>query len=275
MASALFSSVLRRMERGDTPGVVRFGWRTFYNLLARFWRDRDWRFMNYGWLPEAGGPAIELDPADEPDRPFIGLYDQAVRGLPVEGAHVLEVGCGRGGGARYVARYYRPAELVAVDFSPPAITRARALNGDQPNLTFDVGDAERLDFPDASFDVVINVESSHCYGDVPAFAAEVARVLRPGGWFTFADMRSSRMVEATDAALDRPEWTRTHAGEITEGAVRALDAADARKLSQINRLPVLRRFMREFAGTRGSALYRGLQSGKVVYLSRRYRKRDG
>jgi SAM-dependent methyltransferase len=272
MAGQVFTTVLRKLEQGEQPRMQRFGWRTFYNLLARFWRDRDWRFMNYGWLPDASGPAIELDPADESDRPFIGLYDQAVRGLPVEGARVLEVGCGRGGGARYVARYYRPAEVVAVDFSPPAIERARALNADQPNLTFDVGDAERLDFPDNAFDVVINVESSHCYGNVAAFAAEVARVLKPGGWFSFADMRSSRMVDATDAVLDRPEWTRTHAGTITDGALRALDAADARKLTLINRLPVLRRFMREFAGTRGSALYRGLQSGKVVYLSRRYRK---
>ena len=51
------------------------------------------------------------------------------------------------------------------------------------------GNAESLPFADESFDAVINVEASHGYPDFPRFLAEVARVLRPGGHFLYADFR--------------------------------------------------------------------------------------
>jgi len=54
--------------------------------------------------------------------------------------------------------------------------------------------------------------------------------------------------------------------------VRALDAANARKQHRIARVWLVRRFMAEFAGTKGSLLYRGLISGEVVYKSGRFRK---
>jgi ubiquinone/menaquinone biosynthesis C-methylase UbiE len=118
--------------------------------------------MNYGWLPPEGAMPIELAAEDEPERLFIGLYDHVARGLPLDGARVLEIGCCRGGGARYVARYFQPSEVLGVDFSAPATELARRLNSDTANLSFAVGDAERLDLPDASFDIVLNIESSHC-----------------------------------------------------------------------------------------------------------------
>ncbi len=93
---------------------------------------------------------------------------------------VLEVGCGRGGGGAYVAEHFRVSRLTGLDFSGAAIRFARAHHAD-PRLRFVRGDAENLPFPDAWFDAVLNVESSHCYPDVPRFTSEVARVLRPGG----------------------------------------------------------------------------------------------
>jgi ubiquinone/menaquinone biosynthesis C-methylase UbiE len=56
-------------------------------------------------------------------------------------------------------------------------------------LTFVQGDAENLPFPDASFDIVVNVESSHTYPHFDRFAAEVRRVLRQGGRFVITDFR--------------------------------------------------------------------------------------
>jgi len=272
MTSRLFERVLREVERGRAPGLRRRGWRLLYGLLARYWRDPEWRFMNYGWLPPAGAPPLELSADDEADRPFIGLYDHVARGLPLEGARVLEIGSGRGGGARYVARYFGPAEVVGVDFSETAVTLARRLNSDTPNVHFETGDAEALAFPDVSFDVVLNVESSHCYGDMAAFVREAERVLKPGGWFGWADMRSKGMVADTDRLLARPTFALERAETISPDVVRALDAADARKRASLERIRFARRFMREFSGARGTILYRGLKSGEVVYLSRRFRK---
>eukprot|EP00913_Durusdinium_trenchii_P010562 g9906.t1 len=245
-------------------------WRRVYNLLSLFWKDADWRFMNYGYLAE--GSPFPLKPEDEPERVFIGLYQQAVDGLALEGAHVLEVGSGRGGGSRYIARYYAPASVTGMDYSPETVRRARRLNADTPGLSFENGDAELMPFADGSFDLVVNIESSHCYGDVPAFSREVARVLRPGGWFTFADMRPKNQLATLDQQLAAPGLELVSQHNITPGVLAALDAAEDRKSARINRSWGLRRFMSEFSGSKGSVLYKGLKGGSVVYVARRYRK---
>jgi len=80
------------------------------------------------------------------------------------------------------------------------------------------------------------------------------------------------MVADTDRLLARPTFALERAETISPDVVRALDAADARKRASLERIRFARRFMREFSGARGTILYRGLKSGEVVYLSRRFRK---
>jgi ubiquinone/menaquinone biosynthesis C-methylase UbiE len=70
-----------------------------------------------------------------------------------------------------------------------------------PGLDFVQGDAENLPFPDESFDAVLNVEASHANPRFPRFIAEVARVLRPGGHFLYADMRGYQEISDWEAAL--------------------------------------------------------------------------
>lgn len=274
MKSRLFAGLMDALESGRAPKLRRSGWRLLYGALGHFWRDRDWSFMNYGYLPGPEQTPGALLPRDEPDRPFIGIYDHVARGLPITGARVLEVGCGRGGGADYVARYFTPERIIGADFSKPALARAEKVFSDTSNLAFEFGDAERLPFADASFDVVLNVESSHCYGDIDAFVREADRVLKPGGWFGWADMRSCAAEEATDAALAQTGLALVRRATLNDGVIRALDAAHDRKAARIAGLKIMRRFMGEFAGTRGSTLYRALKSGSVIYMSRRYRKPD-
>lgn len=265
----LFRRLLRATESGALPGPRRWLWKHWYNLMSRRWDDAAWGFMNYGYLPPE---PLTLSPAEEPDRPFIGLYHQAVAGLPVAGARVLEVGAGRGGGAAYVARRFAPAELVGVDLSPATAGRAAALHAGLPGLRFQQGDAEALPFPDASFDIVLNIESSHCYGSMDRFVAEVARLLRPGGWFTWVDMRSRAMLPSLEASLAHPAFALRASGSLNAGVVAALDAAEARKGAALGRQRLLRPLLREFAGMQGSLLYRGLRTGEVQYLARRLQR---
>ncbi|MBP1851645.1 class I SAM-dependent methyltransferase [Rhizobium halophytocola] len=270
MSSRLFSSVLDVTTPGRYPRAQKWVWRRVYNMLSRFWSDGDWRFMNYGYLPSDAPFSLQAE--DEPERTFIGLYHQALDGLPVEGARVLEVGSGRGGGCRYIARYYAPASVTGLDYSPETVRRAERLNSDTPLLTFETGDAEAMPFADGTFDIVINIESSHCYGDVPAFAREVSRVLKPGGWFTFADMRPKSQVKVLDEQLAAPGLEPSARRNISPNVVAALDAAESRKQQRIRRAFLLKRFMSEFSGSKGSVLYKGLSSGQIVYVARRYRK---
>src|SRR5689334_14859848 len=87
-------------------------WRGWYQFLAARYRDPRWTFMNYGYRsPDVPAPA--LDPADEPDRSFIQLYDVVARGAPLAGRELLEVGCGRGGG-----RPTSPARSARAGSSP-------------------------------------------------------------------------------------------------------------------------------------------------------------
>ena len=80
--------------------------------------------------------------------------------------------------------------MTGVDFSQKAVQFCRD-HHQLEGLTFVPGDAEALPFADESFDAVINVESSHCYRSMPAFLGQVQRVLRPGGYFLFADLRTA------------------------------------------------------------------------------------
>lgn len=273
MLAAGYKRFLAAINRGSLPGgLQKRVWRWWYQGLALSWRDRAWTFMNYGWLPAGGGQAFPLEPADEPDRCFIGLYHLLASKLELEGARVLEVGAGRGGGVSYLARYHGAREVVGIDFSPAAVRLAQRLHAGTPGVAFQRGDAEKLLFPDAAFDAVVNVESSHCYADMAAFVAEVERVLRPGGRFGWVDIRGRGMIAATEAALARPGLRPLLRRDITEGVVRALDAMHERKSALIAKLPLLRPLARQFTATRDSTLYAALQAGRARYLCRVYEK---
>lgn len=271
MANALFSRMLRATERGAYPGLRRAAWKGTYTAISGLWRRPRWRFMNYGYIPP--GPPFALDPAEEPERAFIGLYQQAVAGLDLAGAAILEVGAGHGGGAAWMARHLGASRVVGVDLSRATVARARALNRDVPRLDFQPGDAEALPFPDASFDAVINIESSHCYGSMDRFVAEAARVLRPGGVLSWADMRGHAMMPALEAAFANPALELVVDAELNAGVLAALDAMEAEKQAEIGRFRPLRGILNEFAAMQGSTLRGSLERGETLYLARRYRRR--
>ena len=82
--------------------------------------------------------------------------------VDLRGKAVLEIGCGRGGNCYYLSLYSEAARIVGVDICSPNLALARK----DPRLKrgeFIAGDAQELPFADASFDVVLNLESSHCY----------------------------------------------------------------------------------------------------------------
>lgn len=102
--------------------------------------------------------------------------------LPLAGARVLELGCGKADHTRAIARAFPGATIVALEVDE--VQLAANLASDRPaNLTFGRGGAQRIDFPDASFDVVMLFKSlHHVPGPLLDTALdEIARVLVPGG----------------------------------------------------------------------------------------------
>ncbi len=102
------------------------------------------------------------------------------------GKRVLDVASGRGESALFLARTFG-CEVVGVDLSQSNVEHSNAMT-DNPLVQFVSGDAEHLDFPDASFDAVI-CECAFCtFPDKTAAAREFARVLRPGGQVGLSDL---------------------------------------------------------------------------------------
>ncbi|MBV8178737.1 MAG: methyltransferase domain-containing protein [Mycobacterium sp.] len=91
-------------------------------------------------------------------------------------------------------------------------------------------DAENLPLPDASFDAVINVEAAHAYPHLSRFLAEVARVLRPGGDFLYADFRGRNEFLGWDAALADVPLRQVSKRVINDRVVRSLDNNAQRSL---------------------------------------------
>lgn len=258
------------------PWLRRQLWRWWYNRLAKRHRGGDWTFMNYGYVPAASAPALALEGVDEPDRLCIQLYHHVASTTELLGREVLEVGSGRGGGASFLARYHRPMRMTGVDFSQEAVTLAGSRHAAVANLSFRAGDAEALPFPDASFDVVINVESSHCYGHVDRFFGEVARVLRPGGWFLYTDFRSATDMPALHATLAaQPAWTQVGHEDITGAVADAMEADDQRKRALIRQFisPRFQPLFGEFAGLVGGQMYEGFRGREILYHRFAFRKK--
>lgn len=118
----------------------------------------------------------DFSPARTARDPTPWGYADVVRRYLQPSSHVLDIGTG--GGERLLSLAPHFASGVGIDCDPAMIRVAR--ENCPPSLAtkvdFEIMDAESLDFPDASFDVVLN---RHC----TVFVEPIVRVLRPGGLF--------------------------------------------------------------------------------------------
>lgn len=262
---SVINLLMRLAER--SPALRRFLWQRWYQHLAGY-RVQGWHFMNYGYEANevAAEQPLSLDTADEPERYSIQLYDRVARGADLRGKQVLEVGSGRGGGASFVARYHHPMRMVGVDFSAKAVRFCQKEHR-QKNLEFRRGDAEHLPFAEASFDAVLNVESSHCYGSMPRFVAEVKRVLKPGGFFLFADFRTPEKSKELRQLFEQSGLEICEHQDITKEVLRALQRDSARKLELLERAAPRRLLatLKRFAAVEGSDVFRFFADGTFVY----------
>ncbi|MGB3904086.1 MAG: class I SAM-dependent methyltransferase, partial [Anaerolineae bacterium] len=101
-----------------------------------------------------------------------------------EGKYVLEVGCGAGATAVYIANKYG-AKVVGVDLRETMVDQARARakrEGVEDRTEFRVADAQELPFDDGLFNVVIAESVTTFIEDKQSAVSEYARVAKPGGY---------------------------------------------------------------------------------------------
>jgi phthiocerol/phenolphthiocerol synthesis type-I polyketide synthase E len=229
-------------------------------------------FLNYGYLPN-GQPefaAVAL-PEQYINRSSVKLVLELVGDCPVEGRHVLDVGCGRGGTVHVLKTFFARASITGLDLSPAAIAFCRKAHKD-PRAAFHEGDAENLPFADASFDIVTNVESSHSYPDIHRFYREVFRVLRPGGHFLYTDTLAVAQMTDCIAYLGHIGFEVERDRDITDNVLRSCDEVAAARVQAFDSRND-RQLMRNFLAVPGSDVYEELRSGRWTYRILKLRKR--
>lgn len=238
-------------------------WNRFY---AMNWGDTTTN--NYGFAPATG---------DHPQRFQHQMYRELLRLLkarrPLEpGIKLLEVSCGRGGGLNaFLSAAPGVFDATGLDVAASAIAFCRATYGTSDRLHFVEGSALDLPFPDASFEILLNVEASNDYGDRPRFFAEVKRVLKPSGVFLYTDSfraeRAEQMKGELAAAGFEAEFT-----DITSNVAEACRLDSPRRREVIRRqAPLIGRLMlgrqlENYAGVEGTTKYRQFAEHRRAYL---------
>ena len=252
------------------PALKQPLYRRLYEYISTLDKGDALLFMNHGYVAlDPDAEPLELSAEDEKHRYSLQLYHHIASAIDWSGARALEVGSGRGGGANYIKRHFGPRSIVAVDITANAIDFC-CHHYSIDRLSFARGDAQLLPFVENSFDIVLNVESSGYYPDFERFLREVVRVLRPGGYFLYADMRYQEDVETWRAQLIKTHLQLVQEEDITTNAVRALELDRDRRQELVKQLTprLLHGPFGIFAGLGGADLARGLpKTGERVYLN--------
>jgi len=131
--------------------------------------------------------------------------------------HVLDMGSGYGGTARYLAET-TGCRVTGLNLSEVENQRARQLNEDrglQERVTIVDGSFEAVDSPGESFDAVCSQDAFLHSGERLLVVSEAARVLKPGGVFGFTDIMQAD--DCPDGVL-RPILDRIHLSDLDSPA---------------------------------------------------------
>jgi len=185
------------------------------------WRDVWRRFRGRGAYPHELAFLLEV-----PLRGLVLSPGQLVRRLPLHPvARVLEIGPGPGYFSRAVAQAIPAGRLQLLDLQAPMLRRARRrlAGAGVRNIDLAQGDAVRLPFRSALFDLVFLVAVLGEVEDAGACLREVARVLRPCGALSVTELpgdpdalHRSRVRQLAEAVGFEPVETRPlHRGYTT------------------------------------------------------------
>ena len=131
---------------------------------------------------------------------------KAMSDLP-PGQSVLDVGCGKGVSARLIVKMFRPERVAAFDLDPSQVELARRYLGSQVRdvIELRVSDATQMSFADGEFDAAFEIGALH---HIPAWRdalGEIARVLKAGGRFYFAEPSKGRIHRGLYRLMGHPK----------------------------------------------------------------------
>jgi SAM-dependent methyltransferase len=162
--------------------------------------DRDFIFpTGRAWAEDLRYPAELAAVPDAAVESFAGVANPWVLGRLAPGERVLDLGSGAGTDSLIAAQMVgEQGHVTGIDMTPEMLAKAGAAAAEMgvANVEFVESEAERLPFPDESFDVVISNGVIDLIPDKDAVFVELFRVLAPGGRMQIADVTIQNPVSA-------------------------------------------------------------------------------
>jgi arsenite methyltransferase len=162
--------------------------------------ERDFIFpTGRAWAEDLGYPAELANVPEAAVESFAGVANPWRLGRLEPGARVLDLGSGAGTDSLIAAQMVgEQGHVTGIDMTPEMLAKARvaAAAMGAANVEFVEADAERLPFPDESFDVAISNGVIDLIPDKDAVFAELFRLLAPGGRIQIADVTIQNPVSA-------------------------------------------------------------------------------
>lgn len=236
-------------------------------------------YLNWGYHSDS----LDRDQAchrvaeHEPNQSQARLVLEIIGNTALDGKRIMDIGCGRGGALALLQRFYEPAQLIGIDISPSNIAYCRQQHQGR-RLRFQLGDACRLPHPDNSVDVILNMESSGAYSDLPAFFRQVHRVLAPEGYFCFSDVIDQESLPLRQEAMFlcglELHQHRSVRQEVLASRRRASPHLWQRLKQVLAELdnPSLHAELQQYLANPDSPLFAALEQGRADYIIQHWRK---
>jgi len=239
----------------------------FYNAIAR--RSPDLEFINYGFVDDPDRPSDDLDLL----RMCRRLYETVLQPFPVTAGVVVEVGCGRGGGAKLLLEGKPDVRYVGLDLSADHLDLSRRRLAPRPFTHVAMADAASLPMATGAADVLYSIEAAQHFEQPERFYREAARVVRPEGWFLLAALWPPTRLP--DASLESAGFRIIERRDITANVVASLDRTSHLRQELIDSLDLPERFrplLLSWAGVRGTPSYDNLATGAMRYVHYRLQR---
>ncbi|MBQ8954963.1 MAG: class I SAM-dependent methyltransferase [Clostridia bacterium] len=138
-------------------------------------------------------------------------------------ARAVDLGCGGGRNAGELLKKYPQAHVTAIDYSDLSVEKAKDYNRDMiaaGRCAVQQGDVSSLTLPAGSFDLATAFETIYFWPGLEKCFAQVAKVLRPGGYFMICN--ESDGTDATSLKFEKViEGMKNHTVQEIEAALRA------------------------------------------------------
>lgn len=227
-------------------------------------------FLNLGFV---GAKQPCLSPITLSPRTFDSeshqLVLEVISDVPLDGKRVVEVACGRGGAAYVLATHFNVATYTGIDLCSSAVAFCSEVHQSQ-KARFITGNAMALPLADSSADVIINIESSHNYDPIRAFYDGVKRVLRPNGYFLYADSLSPKDWQENEGYLESIQMQVENVRDITDNVCLACEQMSIKRAPFHPKLA--EETIAEFLAIPGSDVYKAFKTGDLSYRILKIRK---